>query len=214
MKCGLCDLRKAKRQCPAKKGLICAQCCGEKRVLEIDCPEDCNYLIAGRKKEVEDYVRRVRSMDPRARERNGRIFEAHQDVLAQIEYVIAQERISSHDLVDKDVERALDVLLETYRTEENGVLYEKASDDLRVEPLRRELRHVIESLRNPEGSEMKGIVDPKSSRLQLNVAIECLECIRSLVLSYQSDRNSSSGYVNFLARVLPRKEMRSSIFLA
>jgi hypothetical protein len=182
-------------------------------VLEIDCPEICPYLIAGREREVADYARRMRSLDPKARERNSMILQDHQDAIAHLEYTIAHERISSPGLLDRDVAQAVDVLLDTYRTEKNGVLYEKTSDDLRVEPLRRELRKVIESLRNPEG-EQKGILDPKSTRLQLSVAIDCLECIRSMVVAYESGRHASSGYVDFLARVLPRKEARSSIVLA
>jgi hypothetical protein len=213
MKCGLCDLRKAKRHCPAKNAVICPQCCGEKRVLEIDCPENCFYLIAGREREIADYSRRIGSLDIKDHDRNSRVFKDHQDVIARLEYAIASERISSRDLVDKDVAQAVDVLLDTYKTESNGVLYEKTLEDLRVEPLRRELRNIIESLRNPEG-EGKGIVDPKNTRLQLSVAIDCLECIRSMVAAYQSGGHSSSGYVDFLARVLPRKDARNSIVLA
>jgi hypothetical protein len=214
MKCGLCYLRKVKRHCPAKNALICPQCCGEKRVLEIDCPENCPYLVAGREREVADYARRMRSLDPKARERTSRMLQDHQDVIAHIEYTIAQERTSSRDLLDRDVAQAIDVLLDTYKTEEKGVLYEKTSEDLRVEPLRRELRKVVESLRNPEGDKEKGIVDPQNSRLQLSVAVDCLECVRSIVAAYQADRRSSSAYVNFLARVIPRKETRRSIVLA
>jgi hypothetical protein len=213
MKCGLCDLKKAKRQCPAKNALICPQCCGEKRVLEIDCPETCPYLIAGREREVADYARRIRALDPKDHDRNSRVLQDHQDVIAQLEYAIARERLSSRDMRDRDVAQAIDVLLDTYRTEDKGVLYEKTLEDLRVEPLRRELRRVIESLRNPQG-EATGIVDPKSTRLQLGVAIDCLECVRSLVAAYEPGRNTNSGYVDFLARVLPRKETRSSIVLA
>ena len=212
MKCGLCDLKRAKRHCPAKNALICPQCCGEKRVLEIDCPENCPYLIAGRKRDVADYARRIGTLDAMDHDRNSRVFRDHQDAIAHLEYMIAHERMSSRDLRDRDVAQAVDILLDTYRTEDNGVLYEKASEDLRVEPLRRELRKAIESLRNPE-QEAKGIVDPRSTRLQLRVAIDCLECIRSMVMAYQSDKHTSSGYVDFLARVLPRKDTRSSIVL-
>jgi hypothetical protein len=213
MKCGLCDLKKARRHCPAKSALICPQCCGEKRVLEIECPENCPYLIAGRAREVADYTRRIGALDPRDHDRNSRVFRDYQDAIAHIEYTIASERMSSRDLRDRDVLQAVDILLDTYRTEDNGVLYEKMSEDLRIEPLRRELRKAIESLRNPQG-EAKGIVNPQSTRMQLSVAIDCLECIRSMVIAFQSGRASSlSGYVDFLARVLPRKDTRSSIVL-
>ena len=122
-------------------------------MLEIDCPENCPYLIAGRERDIADYSRRIGRLNVGDHERNSRVFKDHQDVIAQLEYAIARERLSSRDLTDKDVAQAVGVLLDTYKTEANGVLYEKASEDLRVEPLRRELKAVIESLRNPEGSE-------------------------------------------------------------
>jgi hypothetical protein len=121
--------------------------------------------------------------------------------------------MASRDLTDEDVARAVDLLLETYRTEDKGVLYEKTSDNLRVEPLRRELRKVVESFRNPEGEQQKGIVDPKSTRLQLGAAIECLEFIQSLVRAYLEDKRSTTGYIDFLARVIPREEKRSSLIM-
>jgi hypothetical protein len=213
MKCPLCDQRKAKRQCPAKNALICAQCCGEKRILEINCPETCPYLKAGRERETEEYVRRLRSLDANEQERNRRIFRDCQDAIVRLEYALSQVRLMSHDMTDSDVVQAVDVLLETYKTEDKGVLYEKTSEDLRVEGLRRELRNIIESLRNPEGTEAKGIVDPQAKRLTLSSAIDCLEYMRSIASMYMQDRRSASGYVDFLARVIPRKETRSSIIM-
>jgi len=213
MKCRLCEQRKAKRDCPAKGTLICAQCCGEKRILEIDCPESCQYLVTGRIREIEDYGKRLRSLDANTQERNKRIFQDHQEAVVQLEYMLSRERLMSHDLTDRDLTQAVEVLLETYKTEANGVLYEKTSEDLRIEPLRKELRKTIESLRNPEGNEGKGIVDPQGTRLTLSAAIECLEYLRSLVTAYQEDRRSVSGYLDFLARAIPRKEARSSIIM-
>jgi hypothetical protein len=193
MKCVLCDQRKAKRYCPAKSTQICPQCCGEKRVLEIPCPESCLYLKAGREREAEEYGRRIRSLDPASRERNQRVLSEHQDVVAHLEYALSRERRLSRDLMDADVLKAIDVLLDTYRTEDKGILYEKSSDDLRVESLRRELRKIIESFRNPERTEKTGVVDPGTTRLQLSAAIDCLEFIRSLVVAYQTDRRTASG---------------------
>jgi hypothetical protein len=213
MKCVLCDQRKAKRFCPAKNALICAQCCGEKRVLEIDCPESCEYLKSGREKEAEDYRKRIRNLNPMIQERNKRILLEHENVVARLEYALARERILSRDLTDTDAEQALDVLVETYKTEDKGVLYEKTSDDLQVESLRRELRGIIESFRNPEGKEGKGIVDPKNTRLQLSAAIDCLEFLRSLIAAYKNDRRSASGYIDFLARMIPREGTRTSLII-
>jgi hypothetical protein len=210
MKCFLCDRKKAKRFCPAKNGLICPQCCGENRVLTIDCPESCGYLKSGREREVEDYGRRLRGFDPGAIERYQRLLAAHQDVVARIEFSIARERLSDRSLTDKDVAEAIAILLETYRTEDKGILYEKTSEDLRVEALRRILRATVESLRNPEQQEGRGIVDPKNTRLVLAAAIDSLEFVRSMAATYMEDRESVSGYVDFLARLFPREEKRGS----
>ncbi len=212
MKCGLCDHRRAKRFCPAKNSLICAQCCGEKRVIEIDCPESCGYLKSGRERETQDYVKHVRRIGPEVYERNQRLLAEHQNAIAQLEYLLARERLSDRHLTDNDVVQAIGVLLETYRTEDKGVLYEKTSEDLRIEALRRELRKSVESLRNPEGQEGRGIVDPQNTRLPLTAAIDCLEFVRSLAVVYLEDRGSSS-YIDFLARLFPREEKRSSIML-
>jgi hypothetical protein len=211
MKCVLCEQKKAKRFCPAKNAQICPLCCGTKRVLEISCPESCEYLQAGRKREVEYYQQRLQKMDSSIQEKYQRVISLHQDVIAHLEYAISRERLLSRHLKDKDVAQAVNVLLDTYQTEDKGILYEKTSDDIRIEPLRQELRRIVESYRNPEGAEKQGVVDPKSTRLQLGGAIECLEIIRALIATYMEDRSTISGYVDFLARVIPKSEARSSI---
>lgn len=213
MRCVLCGRKKAKRFCPAKNEQICPQCCGEKRVLEIDCPEACVYLKAGRERDVADYSRRLHSLDLTGREKASRVLQQHKNVVAHLEYTLGRERLLSRDLQDRDVVLAVDVLLETYRTEDKGILYEKTSDDLRIEPIRRELRKVVESFRNPGGEKGKGIVDPQNTRLPLGAAIECLEYVRSMAAAYMEDRHAVTGYVDFLARVVPREEKRGSLIM-
>jgi hypothetical protein len=213
MRCPLCEKRKAKRSCPAKDSPICAQCCGERRILEIDCPESCKYLKAGREREAEDYRKHLQNMDPMAQEKHRKVLLDHQSVIAHLEYAISKQRILSRDLCDKDVVQAVDSLLETYRREDTGLIYERTEDNLRIESLRRELREIIESYRNPEGEEGKGIVDPRNTRLQLGAAIDCLRFIRSLAATYLKDRDSGSSYVDFLARIIPREEAQRSIIV-
>jgi hypothetical protein len=213
MKCVLCERKKAKRFCPAKNLQICALCCGTKRILEIDCPETCGYLSAGRKRETEDYQKRLQKMDFSKQAKCRKALSQYQDVIAHLEYAISRERLLSRDLKDKDVARAVDVLLDTYRTEDKGILYEKTLEDFRIEPLRHELRKIIESRRNPDKTEGHGVANPQTSRLTLDGAMECLEFIRTLIEIYVEDRSSVSGYVDFLARVTPRAEAKSSIIL-
>ncbi len=197
MKCPLCSRRKGKRACPAKSTVICAQCCGEKRILEIDCPESCEYLQVGR--DHESRVQRTRHLftaDPAKLEKRRRVFTEYQGLVAHVESTLAEERRLTRDLGDKDVAEALDLLLATLRTEEKGILYERVSSDLRVDGLRRRLRETLDAHLNPREQGVE--------RLRIGQAIECLEVIRDVVSSHMEAGPSELSYVDFLARLMPR----------
>ena len=54
MVCKICQIRRARRNCPAVGGEICPLCCGQQREMTLDCPLDCEYLIEARKHETEN----------------------------------------------------------------------------------------------------------------------------------------------------------------
>jgi hypothetical protein len=162
---------------------------------------------------MEEYARILNSQDEATVAKSRRTIREYQDAVAHMEYTLGLERLSSPDLADQDLVQALDLLLDTYGTEAKGVLYEKASNDLRIEPLRKQLRNVIESLRNPEGEKGHGIVDPQNTRLPLSGAIDCLEFVRSMALAYMENPKSNIGYLDFLARITPREKKRGSILI-
>jgi hypothetical protein len=196
MKCTLCKGRKGKRWCPAQRAPICAQCCGEKRMIEIDCPESCQYLAAGRAREIEqEHVRYLRAADVHERERYFRAIAAHERVLAHLQLLIGEARRRARDLTDGDVLEALDLLLATLRTEESGLLYERTSSNLRVEGMRRRLAEALEYHRRP--------AEAGRDRLALKDAIECLEVIRSFA-ARRAASPASQAFVDFLARTAPR----------
>jgi hypothetical protein len=198
MKCVVCGERKGKRSCPAKRALICAQCCGEKRILEIDCPESCEYLKAGREREAsQNYSRHLEPSDPVKARKYEYVFSNHEDVISSLEYVIAEERRSSRYVTDRLAVEAVSLLLQTLQTEQNGVLYERTSSNLEVEGLRRRLRDRIRELRNPE--------EPVQTALRLGDAAACLEVIRDVLESHVSSGPLSGSYVDFLARLLPAR---------
>ena len=197
MKCVLCNQRKGKRPCPAKDAGICGQCCGEKRILEIDCPESCEYLKAGRDREADqEGARFVSVSDPLEQEKRLRVIENHGSVLGDLQTIIAAERRAARDLTDRDVAEALDCLLKTLHTEDRGVLYETTAENLRAEGLRRQFSRLIQSLRHPE--------QPDQERLTLKDAIECLEVLHDVVASHVRAGAASLSFVNFLLRQYPR----------
>lgn len=156
MKCILCDQRKAKRFCPAKGDTICSQCCGEMRVLEIDCPESCRYLREGRTREVELHARYYYSSpDPAEHKKRQRILTQFDTFISQLEYMLAEERRTSRDFTDQDAADALELVLENLRTEEKGVLYERTSNDIGVDMVRRRVMEIVQSARFPRQSEQR-----------------------------------------------------------
>jgi hypothetical protein len=194
MKCVVCNQRKGKRYCPAKTSMICAQCCGEKRILEINCPESCEYLKIGRSHEAEVERSRLRPSDPVTQQLYARVVSQFQGVIAHLEYVLGRERQTSRDLTDQIVAEALDLLLKTYRTEEKGIIYESVTNDLRVDIVRRHLKEVMDSYRKPS--------DSRQETLQLQDVLDCLGLVRDLVASHLE--TGTASYVDFLARAIPR----------
>jgi hypothetical protein len=197
MKCPLCDHRKGKRLCPAKNAVICAQCCGEKRILEIDCPESCEYLKAGRSREAQQAgARLARTDNPSQQARRVRVLTNFEAVIEELQTLIALERRSVRDLRDEDVVEALDCECKTLRTEDHGVIYETSSENLRAESLRRQIHSLIEALRYPKKFEGK--------RIHLQDALDCLEVLLSIVVSHIEAGPSALSFVDFLFRHLPR----------
>lgn len=197
MKCILCGRRKGKRFCPAKNTSICAQCCGEKRVLEIDCPESCAYLKAGREREASlESARFYRTADPLEQQKRARVVADFEPVLADLHSAIVLERQASRDLTDAEVLGALDCLLKTLRTEDHGLIYETTSSNLRADALRRQFSGLIESYRYPQA--------PDQRRILLKDAIDCLEVLRSVVEDHLKTGPSVRGFVDTLVRQQPR----------
>src|SRR5262245_20255746 len=100
--CPLCSERAAKRFCPAKDVQICAVCCGTKREVEIDCPSSCSYLKASRSYEADKPVIEP-ELIANMRKYDNSFVGRHQHVLAALNGAVAEERLSSPWLVDKDV---------------------------------------------------------------------------------------------------------------
>lgn len=111
-KCVSCNLRKAKRNCPALPGLICSQCCGVKMVKKINCPTDCFYrnksqqYFTDRQKseQISDFEREMKKI---IGNENGYL-----DILQNIEFIIYKIYNEEGNITDREVETALEYLIE------------------------------------------------------------------------------------------------------
>ena len=141
--CPLCAKRKGRRVCPAKGALICSQCCGSKRLVLIDCPDDCAYLGGGapgwsRESEKRKDARRLYPM-----------VESLSDAQAQLLFLglmgIVALRARHPDLDDRLLASAVLALRKTTETRRNGLVYEHPPDDARAQALVRELAGIFEA---------------------------------------------------------------------
>ena len=117
----LCETRKPRRNCIAIGKDICSQCCGSKREIEVDCPLDCSYLVAGRDHETladpGEYPNREVDVSEAFRNRNEALYIL---LLATIQQASAQDPAT----YDSDVREAMAVLVEKYRAIRNGGSFE------------------------------------------------------------------------------------------
>jgi hypothetical protein len=142
--CPLCRERRGKRRCPAKHAFICPACCGSKRRVEIDCPDDCVYLgahagsWAGRETEK---LRDGRRLAPHVRG----LDEAQAQLFLTALVGLHGLRLRNQGVSDLVLLRAVEALRKTAETKSRGIVYEHAPDDLRSAALLPELRGLFEA---------------------------------------------------------------------
>ena len=204
MKCLLCDQRKGKRLCPAKNTSICAQCCGEKRVIEIDCPSDCAYLYSGQSyQSTKKYSAQLRQEeDPIKRRKLYETSQAFGPVFGTIEQSIINYSASLQTLTDDHILEAVTLLQATYRTEQKGVIYEHASNNPLVQALVRDLKEALETMRADQGG---GLPILKTTNL-----LDCMAVVETDI-SYHLDTSSKrESYLSFIRRNHPEISSKAS----
>ena len=141
MACPICNKRKAKRLCPARAESICTICCGTEREVTIDCPHDCEYLMASREYDAERQQLDAADL-PFADTKIGQGFlHDHEALLTALDYALCKFAASHREVVDSDVRAALQNLAEGYRTLASGIYYEKPLDN----PVQRSIAETLKS---------------------------------------------------------------------
>ncbi len=196
MKCVVCDKVKGKRFCPAKNGDICPSCCGQKRVVEIACPPDCQYLKSGHgyqaaKKFMAEWQA---TDDPRKGARLYATAQKHWQIIGEIEQVIIRYAQGLRSFSDERIRDAVSLVRDTYSTEQKGIIYEHTSADPLVQPLVRELRAALEQHRQ---------VANDRPILKTAEVLDCLEVVFTDIAYHIAKPSEVGSYLVFIRKSHP-----------
>ena len=152
----LCQRRRARRTCPALGQDICGICCGTKRLTEINCPSDCNYLASARAHPP--------AAVQRQQERDFRFLlpilqdltEEQRHLLLMIQAFFQSDQLSQHVFSDNDVANAVKALADTYDTESRGIIYEHVAESPSANRLKTEIKAFVETKQN-EGTKIRNM---------------------------------------------------------
>lgn len=148
MSCPLCRTRKERRACPALHQTICAVCCGTKRLVEIQCPDDCVYLASAREHPA--------AVVKRQQEHDVAILLPTIQSLTERQYqlfFLFQNLISRHApqgftrLLDDDVAEAASSVASTLETAARGVIFEHTAQSLPAQRLAAEMKTMLAEMR-------------------------------------------------------------------
>jgi hypothetical protein len=211
VKCFECNQRKGKRACPALGREICAQCCGEKRVIEIPCPTDCVYLAAGASHQhLKSFLAFLQ--DESNPERRRQFLETQDrlpEVIFLLEGVVVKYAREVRSFTDREAADAVGLAFETYRTESRGVLYENRAPNPLTQGLLRGLREFVEELRRKAREE--------AFDLRLSDIIDCLDLLRARIAFSVRTSAGPRTFLDFATRNHPEietDEKRGGIIIA
>ena len=149
MTCPSCGQRKARRDCPALRANICTICCGTKRLVEIQCPDTCVYLVSAREHPAA-VVKRQQEIDVAALLPTiSHLTERQYQLFFLVHSVIARHKPEAFSrLVDEDVAEAAAAVAATVETAGRGVLYEHRPASLPAQRLSKEITAMVEEVRS------------------------------------------------------------------
>src|ERR1039457_5817059 len=124
----ICETRRPRRFCPGVRGDICTVCCGAEREVTVNCPLDCEFLLEARKHDrVEPFNPEVLpNPDIRLSRKD---LQDNEDLLLFLVRALVAAAMGTSGAVDLDVREALEALIRTYRTLQNGVYYESVPEN-------------------------------------------------------------------------------------
>ena len=182
--CWSCQKVKGKRVCPARGGeLICSKCCGTKRRVEIQCPEDCHYLHGAdpgwqsqaQKKEEARFIGRFLTLT-----------EGQVVFMLFVHHLIFSSKKRFSNLSDSELKEVIGTAVKTLETRAKGIVYSHPASSPYVE------------------STSAWLADTLSARSEIQTAPEAsddemLEVLRTIEKAVQEHADESASRESYLS---------------
>jgi hypothetical protein len=153
MACPLCLKRPTKRACPALNQQICTVCCATKRLVEINCPNDCRYLESAQRHPAAVVKRRIDADVTVLMETIGRLSEPQLQLFFLLQsMVLSYKPEGVSRLADADVAAAAAAVASALETSSKGLIYEESIPSPVADGLRRAIKPVIEEITKNGGT--------------------------------------------------------------
>lgn len=153
MACPLCLKRPTKRACPALNQAICPVCCATKRLVEINCPDDCRYLESAQRHPAAVVKRQIDADVTVLMATIGRLSEQQLQIFFLLQsMVISYKPEGVSGLSDVDVASAAGALAAALETSSKGLIYEESIPSPMADGLRRAIKPVLDEITKSGGA--------------------------------------------------------------
>ncbi len=192
MSCPSCRQRKPRRACPALGQTICSVCCATKRLVEIECPDDCPHLSTAREHPAAQ-VRRQQERDVAVLLPSIRHLTERQHQL----FFLFHSAIARHTpqgftrLLDEDIEQSAGAVAATLETAARGVIYEHSASSLPARRLATDLTALLVQIRAQGGT----VSDAEAA-----VTLRAIE--QGARDAKKTDDGTTTSYASLIARLL------------
>lgn len=199
MICPICEKRKATRLCPARAQSICTVCCATEREVTIDCPSDCQYLVASRRYGEERNERDWANRPFPDVEIRPFWLEEHHGIIDAVALAICNYASDHRALVDNDVNVAVKSLAESYRTLASGLYYEDPPPHAEQRGLYQALKEAIATYRQ------QGARSPAVSMIRDSEIRDALIALAQIGYLHTNHRPKGRAFLDFLRRQYPQE---------
>lgn len=203
MKCVICDKRKPKRYCPAKRASICPVCCGEKRGVEINCPLDCQYYVEGQKHHQQKMMQqRIKKDGVRSYARKAELYKHNPELFAHLEKGLVAIFRADNSLANKDLVLGLELAHKTLETEKKGIIFQHQSGNNYADEISNQVLNIIGYFKdNPETGKQ---------RINLDFALLVVKEFLDEASFYMENDTNPKSYFIHLTRYHPEEEVESA----